>query len=137
MVLSCGGGEYARCIRSHGSRIARLSFHHADSRTGLSHRHNYKESSYPVALYNWFAENPYQQALTVSLPVRLDKWWAGFAIPQETFTLSVNAQNKNVFRAESISDAKMQGIVFDRSRTGPVSEEWDGQFAIAALALLA
>jgi len=28
----------------------------------------------------------------------------------------------------------MQGIVFDRIRTGPVSEEWDGQFAIAALA---
>ena len=28
----------------------------------------------------------------------------------------------------------MQGIVFDRIRNGPVADEWDGQFAIAALA---
>src|SRR5437868_7225574 len=28
----------------------------------------------------------------------------------------------------------MQGIVFDRLRSGAVQEEWDGQFAIAALA---
>jgi len=50
-VLSCGGGEYAALYPSHGSRIARLSFHHADSRTFLSILpNNYKESSYPVAL---------------------------------------------------------------------------------------
>jgi non-lysosomal glucosylceramidase len=49
------------------------------------------------------------------------------------FGAVLNAQDKNMFRTEQVADAKMQGIVFDRIRNGPVSDEWDGQFVIAAV----
>src|SRR4029079_8856877 len=41
--------------------------------------------------------------------------------------------NVNTFKSEALAGGRaMKGIVFDRQRSGPVSEEWDGQFAIAA-----
>ena len=49
------------------------------------------------------------------------------------FNSVLNNQNKNVFREESISGGMIRGIIFDRIRNGPVSDEWDGQFVIAAL----
>ena len=95
---------------------------------------NYKETSYPVAVYNWYAENPSSKPVTVSLLFSWTNMVGWFRDTSANFHAVLNAQNKNVFRSESISDAKMQGIVFDRIRTGPVAEEWDGQFAIATLA---
>src|SRR5262249_46265640 len=47
---------------------------------------------------------------------------------------ALNHGNVNSFRSEPLGGGgAMKGIVFDRQRSGPVSEEWDGTFAIAAL----
>src|SRR6266478_6513965 len=94
---------------------------------------NYKETSYPVAIYNWYAENPSSKAVTVSLLFSWTNMVGWFRDTSRNFNAVLNNQDKTVFRAEPISGGTMQGIVFDRIRSGPVSEEWDGQFAIAVL----
>src|SRR5271168_2785291 len=95
---------------------------------------NYKETSYPVAIYNWYAENSSDRPVTVSLLFSWTNMVGWFRDTSSDFHAVLNAQNKNVFRSETIPGGTMQGIVFDRIRTGPVSEEWDGQFVVAALA---
>ncbi|HEX6501691.1 MAG TPA: non-lysosomal glucosylceramidase [Terriglobales bacterium] len=95
---------------------------------------NYKESSYPVAVYNWYAENPTDKKVTVSILfswVNMVGWFRGAT---RGFDGALSQQNTNTYRSEKISGGSMQGIVCDRLRSGPVTEEWDGQFAIAALA---
>jgi non-lysosomal glucosylceramidase len=96
---------------------------------------NYKETSYPVAVYKWYATNDTQQTQTVSI---LFSWtnmigWLRDSGPD--FNNQINAQNTNRFRSQSMPDGSvMKGIVFDRIRSeNVVQEEWDGQFAIAAL----
>jgi len=95
---------------------------------------NYKETSYPVAIYNWYAENPTSRPLTVSLLFSWTNMVGWFRDGTRDFNAALSNQNKNVYRSQSISGGNMQGIIFDRLRSGPVTEEWDGQFAIAALA---
>jgi non-lysosomal glucosylceramidase len=96
---------------------------------------NYKETSYPVALYNWYAENPTDKKLTVSILFSWTNMVGWFRGTTRGFDGALNQQNKNFYRSEAISGGNMQGIVFDRVRGGgPVTEEWDGQFALAALA---
>ena len=95
---------------------------------------NYKETSYPVAVYNWYAENPSTKAGDDLAFIFMDQHGGLVSRHASNFHAVLNAQNKNVFRSEPLTDAKMQGIVFDRIRSGPVADEWDGQFAIAALA---
>ncbi len=94
---------------------------------------NYKESSYPVAVYNWYAENPSDKPVTVSLLFSWTNMVGWFRDTSPNFNAVLNAQNQNSFRSQPVHGGSMQGIVFDRLRTGGVSEEWDGQFAIAAL----
>jgi non-lysosomal glucosylceramidase len=54
--------------------------------------------------------------------------------PSHDFKSSTNAGNQNRTVMESMGEAgTMKGIVFDRSRPGAVQDDWDGQFAIAAL----
>ena len=95
---------------------------------------NYKESSYPVAVYHWYAENPGKQAVTVSILFSWTNMVGWFRDSTRRFAGALNAQNIDRYRSETIAGGNMQGIVFDRIRSGPVSEEWDGQFAIASLA---
>ena len=95
---------------------------------------NYKESSYPVALYNWYAENPTDKKVTVSILFSWTNMVGWFRGTTRGFEDALNQQNTNTFRSEEISGGNIQGIVFDRLRSGPVTEAWDGQFAIAALA---
>ena len=93
---------------------------------------NYKESSYPVALYNWYAENPSDKPLTVSLLfswANMVGWFRDFS---SGFGTALSNQNKNRYVSENIGDGSMDGIVFDRLRSGAVRDEWDGQFVIAA-----
>ncbi|HEY0758078.1 MAG TPA: non-lysosomal glucosylceramidase [Acidisarcina sp.] len=94
---------------------------------------NYKESSYPVAVYNWYADNPSDKAVTVSLLFSWTNMIGWFRDNTHNFDGALNAQNKNSFRRETAPGGDMSGIVFDRVRKGPVTEEWDGQFAIATL----
>jgi non-lysosomal glucosylceramidase len=95
---------------------------------------NYRETSYPVAIYNWYAENPTNKPVTVSILFSWTNMIGWFRDGSRNFASALNNQDKNIYRSESMTGGVMQGIVFDRIRSGPVSEDWDGQFAIAALA---
>ena len=95
---------------------------------------NYKESSYPVAVYNWYAENPTDKRMTVSILFSWVNMVGWYRTTTRGFEGALNQQNTNTYRSEKLAGGTMQGIVFDRLRSGPVTEEWDGQFAIAALA---
>ncbi|MGA8938109.1 MAG: GH116 family glycosyl-hydrolase, partial [Acidobacteriaceae bacterium] len=95
---------------------------------------NYRESSYPIAVYRWHAVNPTNKTVTVSIMVS----WANMSGWFRTFTHGFdgapNEGNFNTFRSEELNSAgEMKGIVFDRKRATSNPNEWDGQFAIAAL----
>ncbi len=79
------------------------------------------------------AENPSQKPVTVSLLFSWTNMVGWFRDGTANFNGALNDQNKNVYRSENIPAGTMQGIVFDRLRHGHVTEEWDGQFAIATL----
>jgi non-lysosomal glucosylceramidase len=95
---------------------------------------NYKETSYPVAIYNWYAQNPSDRPVTVSLLFSWTNMVGWFRDELPNFNGALNNQNKNFYKSEQMRGGSMQGIVFDRLRSGAVQQEWDGQFAIAALA---
>jgi non-lysosomal glucosylceramidase len=95
---------------------------------------NYRETSYPVAVYRWHAENPTNQTVHVSILLS----WANMVGWSRGFTHDLGQRmsegNRNHFVTESQSGATMKGIVFDRNRMGsPVADDWDGQMTIAAL----
>jgi non-lysosomal glucosylceramidase len=94
---------------------------------------NYKESSYPVAVYRWTAENPSDKPVTVSILFSWTNMVGWFRDPLHTFEGALSNQDVNHFKSEKINGGEASGIVFDRLRQGPVNEEWDGQFAIATL----
>jgi len=94
---------------------------------------NYKETSYPVAIYKWTAENPSDKPVTVSLLFSWANMVGWFRDPSRTMDGALNQQDVNRYETEKLGSGAMSGIVFDRLRKGPVDEEWDGQFAIAAL----
>jgi len=93
---------------------------------------NYKESSYPVALYNWYAENPSEKPVTVSLLFSWTNMVGWFRDVSGGFSGALSNQDKNRYVSEDVSGGSVEGIVFDRIRSGAVRDEWDGQFAIAA-----
>jgi non-lysosomal glucosylceramidase len=95
---------------------------------------NYRESSYPVAVYRLHADNPTNKTVTVSVLLS----WTNMSGWFRTFTRDVagapNQGNHNDYKSEKLrGDQTMKGIVFDRNRAGNMPNEWDGQFAIAAL----
>lgn len=97
---------------------------------------NYKESSYPVAVYNWHASNPTQQTVTVSVMFSWTNMIGWFRDGSRNFNNQSNLQNTNHFRSQSLGNGStMKGIVFDRVRKegDVVQDDWDGQFAIAAV----
>lgn len=94
---------------------------------------NYKETSYPVAIYNWYAVNPGKTKVTVSIMFSWTNMVGWFRDTRHDFQEANNLQNINTARTEQISGGVMKGVVFDRLRKTPVQEDWDGQFAIAAV----
>jgi len=94
---------------------------------------NYKETSYPVAVYKWTAENPSDKPITVSILFSWTNMVGWFRDQSRTLDGALNQQNVNRYEKETLKAGAMSGIVFDRLREGAVSEEWDGQFAIATL----
>jgi non-lysosomal glucosylceramidase len=95
---------------------------------------NYKETSYPVAVYNWYASNDTQQTQTVSIMFSWTNMIGWFRDGSPNFANQISAQDTNHFRSQPMANGSMKGIVFDRVRSGnAVQEEWDGQFAIAAM----
>ncbi len=94
---------------------------------------NYKESSYPVAVYRWHAENPTDKAVTVSVLLS----WTNLLGQFRTFARDMSgaqyAGNFNRFMSGAGAGGTMKGIVFDRHRPKGVPEEWDGQWTIASV----
>jgi len=94
---------------------------------------NYKESSYPVAVYRWHAENPTNKPVTVSVMLswaNMLGWMNSFS---NDFRAARNHGNRNHFMSEAASSGTLKGIVLDRNRFGPVQDEWDGQFVLASV----
>lgn len=94
---------------------------------------NYRESSYPVAVYRWHADNPTKQNVTVSVLFSWTNMLGWFRYPSRDFAGRTNSGNQNHFVSEPASGGTMKAIVFDRIRPGNVNDDWDGQFAIATL----
>jgi non-lysosomal glucosylceramidase len=96
---------------------------------------NYKESSYPVAIYRWHAENPTNKAVTVSVLLSWTNMEGWFRAHTHDFQSALSQGNVNRPRNESLSSGggTMKGVVFDRDRADGTLNEWDGQFTIAAL----
>jgi non-lysosomal glucosylceramidase len=93
---------------------------------------NYRESSYPVAVYRWHAENPTNHTVTVSVLLswtNMEGWFRNYT---HDFQGALNQGNQNQFRMESTGQWQtMKGIVFDRNRAQESANEWDGEFSIA------
>jgi non-lysosomal glucosylceramidase len=95
---------------------------------------NYKESSYPVAVYRWHAENPTKKRVTVSVLLSWANMLGWFRTLSRDLSGGINAGNFNRPAKETLaSGGTMQGIVFDRNHIGAVQDAWDGQWTIAAL----
>ena len=95
---------------------------------------NYKESSYPVAVYRWHADNPTNKTVTVSVMFSWTNMSGWFRTFTRDFKGAPNQGNFNTYKSESIAGSgAMQGIVFDRQRGGDTPNEWDGQFVIASI----
>jgi non-lysosomal glucosylceramidase len=95
---------------------------------------NYKDTSYPIAVYRWHAENPTKKRVTVSVLLSWENMLGWFRTFNRDLSGGINAGNFNRAASESLGSAgTMKGIVFDRNHIGPVQEAWDGQLSIAAL----
>ena len=94
---------------------------------------NYRETSYPVAVYRWHAENTTDHAVTVSILFSWTNMVGWFRSFSRDLSGGLDAGNRNRFMRQDDAGGKMKGIIFDRNRTGAVTDEWDGQFAIATL----
>lgn len=95
---------------------------------------NYRESSYPVAVYRWHGDNPTNKAVTVSVLLSWTNMAGWFRTATRDFSGAMNQGNHNEFTSEAAGQVgTMKGIVFGRNRAEGVQNEWDGQFAIAAL----
>ena len=96
---------------------------------------NYEESSYPVAVYRWHAENPTNKAVTVSVLLSWTNMEGWFRAHTHDFQSALSQGNVNRPRKEALSSnsSTMKGVVFDRNRADGTLNEWDGQFTIAAL----
>ena len=96
---------------------------------------NYKESSYPVAVYRWHAENPTNHRVTVSVLLSWQNMVGQFRTFRRDLSGAIFAGDRNHTAHEALgSTGTMKGVVFDRNHIADsVQEDWDGQFAIAAL----
>lgn len=94
---------------------------------------NYKETSYPVAVYRWHAENPTSKPVTVSVLLSWTNMLGWFRDSRRNFSSALNEGDYNRFASESLSSGAMKGIVFERNRGTKELNPWDGQMTIAAL----
>ena len=94
---------------------------------------NYKETSYPVAVYRWHAENPTKKKITVSVLLSWTNmlgWMRGYG---RDFRAGLNEGNFNRYNSEHLGGETMKGVMFERNRGGKELNAWDGQMTIAAL----
>ena len=96
---------------------------------------NYKETSYPVAVYRWHADNPTNKRVTVAVLLSWENMIGWFRTYRRDLSDAMNDGNYNHMKTEALGPKQtMQGIVLDRNHIGKITEEWDGQFVIASVA---
>ena len=103
--------------------------------------HNYREASYPLAVFLWTLHNPTNAPVTVSLMLSWENmagWFTNAASPEVVVRddgspvydyvprLGQSTGNRNAW----VSDGDYHGCVLGQSRSGPPAEG-DGQWAIA------
>jgi non-lysosomal glucosylceramidase len=96
---------------------------------------NYHESSYPVAVYRWHAENSTDRPVTVSVLLSWTNMIGWFRTFTRDFKGAPSQGNHNRFVSESLAqNGDIKGIAFERNRSasGDAPSEWDGQMVIAA-----
>jgi non-lysosomal glucosylceramidase len=94
---------------------------------------NYRESSYPVAVYRWHAENPSDKPVTVSVLLSWTNmlgWFRDFGTDMHT---GMDHGNRNRFVNDPAVNGHVKGIVFDRVHPAGVKDDFDGQWAIASV----
>jgi non-lysosomal glucosylceramidase len=95
---------------------------------------NYRESSYPVAVYRWSAENPTNKPVTISVMLSWTNMLGWFSTYSHELSSSLSQGDFNRSQSEPLgSGGTIKGIIFDRHRPGVAKYESDGQFAIAAI----
>jgi non-lysosomal glucosylceramidase len=95
---------------------------------------NYRESSYPVAIYRWHAENPTAKPVTVSIMLSWSNMLGWLLYPSRDFNGRQNSGNFNRFVTTPAGETgTVKAVLFDRIRPADVQNDWDGQFAIATL----
>ena len=94
---------------------------------------NYRESSYPVAVYRWHAENPTDKPVTVSVLLSWTNMLGWFRDFSANMKGSLDLGNFNRFVSQNSAAGNVKGIVFDRTRPGAVRDDFDGQWAIATV----
>jgi len=90
---------------------------------------NYKETSYPVAVFRWHAENPTDKPVTVSIMFSWTNMVGWFRDYSANMAGHLDMGNTNRFQKDADG---VQGLVFDSVRHADVGEDWDGQFALLA-----
>ncbi|MDX2162501.1 MAG: non-lysosomal glucosylceramidase [bacterium] len=83
--------------------------------------HNYRESSYPVALFQWTAHNPTDAPITVSLMFTWQSW-----IGQDRWTGQVNQALTQTADGRAFTGVQMGHASL------PVTDNWGGTLAILA-----
>ena len=87
--------------------------------------HNYKESSYPLAVFLWRAENPTDE------PVKLGILFTWQNMLGRGWEKDFLGGHVNEARIEDMDEGRMVGVVLHDGQK-EVSEGWQGSFAIAA-----
>src|ERR1700735_5053782 len=88
---------------------------------------NYRESSYPVAVYRWHAENPTNKTVTVSVLLSWTNMAGWFRTFTRDFQGAPNQGNHNEFASEKIATGTMKGIGFERNYAGAALRGATGQ----------
>jgi non-lysosomal glucosylceramidase len=95
---------------------------------------NYRESSYPVAVYRWHAENPTSHPVTVSILLSWANMLGWFNDFSHNFGGALNGGNHNRYTSRRLGAAgTLKGVVFQRNRAGTARSEDEGEWTIAAL----
>jgi non-lysosomal glucosylceramidase len=94
---------------------------------------NYRESSYPVAVYRWHAENPTDKPVTVSILLSWTNMLGWFRDFSTDMHHGMDHGNHNRFLDEPAVNGHVKGIVFDRVHPQGVKDDFDGQWAIASV----
>src|SRR5579864_607171 len=77
---------------------------------------NYRQSSFPVAVYGWHAENPTDKPVTVSVLLSWTNMLGWFRDFGPDMRGALNQGNHNRFIDENAASGHIKGIVFDRTR---------------------